>query len=234
MVPLQYAYLFGDLSFLAVWIIFYIVCANVRREMITMSLLIGIVSVLTAYFWWTSDWWHPLTITHTRVGIEDFLMGFSSGGVMAVAYEVVFKKLYAPRDNRHYHPSGFTILVMLALLTSWFIWGIGLSSFWASTLAMLFIASTLLMFRKDLFLNSILSGFLMFGISFLFYYSIIMVSPTWVQSTYNFRYLSGVLIFGIPIEELVFWFIAGLVFGPFYEYWKCQYLRPNRATKRLK
>ena len=50
------------------------------------SILICILSVLTSYFWWTKDWWQPLNFTNTVVGFEDFIMGFTSGGIMSVIY----------------------------------------------------------------------------------------------------------------------------------------------------
>jgi hypothetical protein len=153
MVPLQYAYLVGDVVFLAIWLVLYAVRADIRREMVVMSFIIGVVSVLTAYFWWTHDWWHPLTITHTRVGIEDFLAGFSSGGIMATVYEVVFKKHYYRRKPDHHHPGGLTILLLLALLTFWLIGVVGITSFWASTAALVIIATILFSFRKESFLE---------------------------------------------------------------------------------
>jgi hypothetical protein len=66
----------------------------------------------------------------------------------------------------------------------------------------------------------------MLFISFLPYFTIMLVSPGWIAQTYYFNHLSGILILGIPIEEVIFWFLAGVVFGPFYEYWKCEYLKP--------
>ena len=203
---------------------------DLRREMLVMSLLIGAFSVVTAYYWWTYDWWHPPTITGTRVGIEDFLMGFTSGGIMAVAYEVLFKKKYYKRKAHHHCPGGLTILFMLGFFTSWLVWGVGLTSFWASSLAMLIAAGFFFCYRKDLFLNGLLSGVLMAVISFAFYFTIMLISPDWIGITYSFEHLSGLFIVGIPIEEIIFWFLAGVVFGPFYEYWQGEYLR--RTTRK--
>ncbi len=115
--------------------------------------------------------------------------------------------------------------MLLSLLISWFFWGTGLTSFWSSTIALLAIAGLIFYFRQDLILNGLLSGALMALFSLFPYYLIILLAPSWVATTYDFSHLSGVLVTGIPIEELVFWFLTGLVFGPFYEYWQCEYLR---------
>lgn len=226
-VPVQYAYLLGDLALLFIWVGVFFYYKDTRREMLTMSVLIGLVSVATAHYWWTVDWWHPMTLTGTRVGIEDFLMGFAAGGIMAVIYEGVFKQKYYIRKASHHYPGGLTIALMLAFFTSWLFWGVGLTSFYASTVAMLITAAFLFYFRRDLFLNGFLSGLLMAAIAFVFYYAILLFSPGWFVATYDPN-LSGIQLIGIPVEEFIFWFLAGLVFGPFYEYWQGEQLRKRR------
>lgn len=221
LVPIEYVYLIACLPLLALWLFLFIIRSDERREMLVMSILIGIISVATAHYWWTFDWWHPTTVTGTRVGLEDFLMGFASGGIIAVAYEIIFKKRNSRIRSRCLHcPGGFTILLLLAFLTSWLVWGVQLTSFWASTIALLVVASVVFFFRKDLFISGILSGLLMLGASVLFYGSIALLSPEWAPFTYQLDSLSGRTIVGFPVEEFIFWFLAGLVFGPFYEYWK--------------
>lgn len=98
-----------------------------------MSILIGVLSVATSYYWWTIDWWKPLTFTGTKVGIEDFIMGFTTGGIIATLYEVLFKQALYKRKLHHHVSGGLTILLILAQITSWLIYGIGTTSFWAST-----------------------------------------------------------------------------------------------------
>jgi hypothetical protein len=217
----HYAYLAATLPLLVIWIVFYALRKDIRKEMLVVSILVGLLSVITAHYWWTIDWWKPATITGTVVGIEDFLAGFGSGGIIAVAYEVLFRKrLYHTRTKAAHQPSAFTVLLLIAFLMSWLFWGVGLTSFWASTVAMIAAAAVLFYFRRDLFLNGVLSGVLMAAISSLSYFTIMFLSPEWIPNTYLFDTLSGHLLLGVPIEEFVFWFFAGLVFGPFYEYWQ--------------
>jgi hypothetical protein len=47
--------------------------------MLIMSLLFGIAGLLVEPVY-AHDWWHPLNLTNTSVGIEDFLFGFVVGG----------------------------------------------------------------------------------------------------------------------------------------------------------
>lgn len=170
-----------------------------------------------------------MTITGTKVGIEDFLMGFSSGGIMAVAYEVVAARRYSKRRAASAGLYGFfLVLLLLAYITASLLYVVGLTSFFASTIAMLAVAAMMFFIRRDLVLNGLVSGACMACVSLLFYAAALLVSPGWVDATYRFSTLSGVRILGIPIEEFIFWFLAGLVFGPFYEFWKGIRLRKTR------
>jgi high-affinity Fe2+/Pb2+ permease len=55
--PLSYAYLAGSAILFAVWLVFFFLRRDLRKEMLTMSVLIGVLSVVTGYVWWTVDWW---------------------------------------------------------------------------------------------------------------------------------------------------------------------------------
>ncbi|KKU68319.1 MAG: hypothetical protein UX89_C0005G0033 [Parcubacteria group bacterium GW2011_GWA2_47_16] len=221
MFQLQYVYLIATIPALVIWLGFYLGRKDLRREMLSMSLLIGFLSVATSYYWWTVDWWHPLTITGTKVGIEDFLIGFGSGGIMAVSYEVLLTKRYSKRHAQsHGLYDFFLILLILSQITSFLFYVIGLTSFYASSMAMLLVALAMFFVRRDLIVNGIISGLLMAIISVLLYGTIFFVSSGWIDSTYYFNTLSGIRVGGVPVEEFVFWFLSGLVFGPFYEFWR--------------
>ncbi len=189
-----------------------------------MSVIVGVLSLMTTYYWWTIDWWMPLNITSTRIGIEDFIMGFTSGGIMATIYEVVFKRGLYKRKLHHHAGGAFTVLLFLSQTTMWLFWGVGLTSFWASSFAMLLTALVVITIRRDLIVTSLLSGILMALISFSFYLVILLISKEWIDYTY-LDGVSGIRFIGVPIEEFVFWFLSGLVFGPFYEYWQGERLK---------
>lgn len=218
----QYTYLLGNISLLILWIIFYLLRKDLRRQMLTMSVFLGIVSVLTLHFWWNIDWWHPQTFTNTKVGIEDFLIGFSSGGIMSILYEVILKKRYYRITQRPNYPRGRTIALILFVLTGVLIWGFKLASFLSSFTSLFCAFLIMIYFRKDLFLNALVSGMGMTVASLLFYVPIIFFYPDWMNATYDAS-LSGTRLIGIPIEELLFWFFSGLVWGPFYKYSKHEF-----------
>jgi hypothetical protein len=152
------------------------------------------------------------------VGIEDFIMGFSAGGIMAVIYKTLFNDaLYLRYKSRINRLTVFILMLFMALLTAWLIFIIGISTFWASVISMLLVILFIDYGRKDLVLDSFVSGTTMMIISILFYLVIVLLSKTWVDNTY-LQGLSGVRLYTIPIEEFVFWLLAGMWVGPLYEY----------------
>ena len=222
MLSLKFAYLIGDLLFFIPWVVFYLSRKDLRKEMITMSIIAGIGSFLTAYFL-TIDWWKPLTITGTRIGIEDLMLGVT-GGIAAVLYEEFFRKRLYKRDKK-LHNKGLILIIMLTIVTfGIFFLGFRLSSFIAciSSLAVfVFIVSYL---RKDLLIASLINGALMTLIVIPFYLVLVFLFKNFIEVTYPYK-LSGFQFLTIPIEELVFWFFFGMAVTLFYEYWQGMRLR---------
>lgn len=117
----QYTYLILDLCFFIVWLFLFFWRKDTRKEMLVMSCLFGAVGVVTAFVY-TKDWWQPLTIAGTVVGIEDFLFGAMIGGISAVIYEELFKKRLRPRrvNAKIKKINNFAFIVFLLLAPCFF------------------------------------------------------------------------------------------------------------------
>jgi hypothetical protein len=153
MIPLKFVYLVSTIPAILVWIVFYTWRKDLRREMLSMSIPLALVSFLTSYYWWSADWWAPPTIFGTKAGIEDLILGFTVGGTLAVIYEIFFRKKYGEK-NFHKH-SALVVLLFITQIISWLFWGLGISSFWSSLIAMIcssivliFIGSFTILFLK--------------------------------------------------------------------------------------
>lgn len=232
MLPVEYGYLVASCGLLIPWLIVFLRRPDERREIMFLSVTIGILSVCTAYLWWTHDWWLPATITGTRVGIEDFIAGFTAGGIIAAGYEILMRR-------RHFHsvtkkdifvPTHY-LLLFLAVGTAGLIW-LGFHSFYASAITMIIVSLAILVMRPDLVGDSLISGAIMAVTSLVFaYLPVILLSPDWVTATYMHDRLSGVYLITVPVEEFIFWFLAGMLFGPWYKYWKHERLRAIPRTR---
>lgn len=229
--PNKYVYLFALAPFCLIWATLFLIRKDLRKEMLLVGIFIGLLSVLTSYFWWTIDWWRPATITGTIVGVEDFLMGFTAGGIMSVIYKVIRNdSSYNRYKFKFYKLSTIILMLFMAGATTWLTFVIGLTTFWSSLIAMLSVALFIMYVRRDLIVDSVVSGLAMMIISISFYLVASGISNTWVNSTY-LHGLSGARVANIPIEEFVFWFLAGMWVGPIYEYALGKKLRRKKTKK---
>lgn len=92
LIPLKYAYLTGSLYFLAIWFLLFQKWPNRRKHMLVVGVVFLWIGIFAEYFWWTRDWWRPMTITGTRIGIEDFIMSFTHSAIAILVYKYFFNK----------------------------------------------------------------------------------------------------------------------------------------------
>lgn len=219
MVPQQYTYLIGTLIYLLIWIIFYILRKDLRKEMLIMSIFLTFVGAIGEFLIWTQDWWKPMTITGTIIGIEDLLLGFTNGGIAAVLYEEIFrKKLYKKTTST----TSQTIIIVLSvfLLISACFWIARYTSFISTTIGLILTGILLIILRQDLLKSSFLNGILMLLISIPVYLIQFLLTPSYATNTWIFTHLSKLTFLNIPIEDLIFYFLVGFVTPSLYEYWK--------------
>ena len=218
-----YTYLLANIVELVIWLALFIWRKDIRREMLIMSFYFGMAGVVLEFVY-TIDWWHPLTITGTRVGIEDFLFGFWIGGIAAVIYEVVFRRhLRSMRKrpiigNDH---SLFLQLSLLGLLGSFiFMTSLvsGTNSFVASVVTLILLLMYMWYRRPDLIPESLASGVLIIVIGYPWFIAAELLTPGWVQVHWYFDKLSGITLLTAPLEDGVWGFLAGAYIGPLYEF----------------
>ena len=161
LIPLNFVYLVATLPMIVIWVIIFFLRKDLRREILVMSIFMTFVSVITSYYWWTVDWWQPPTIWGTKVGIEDALTGFAAGGLMTALYEVVFKKNLYKRRHDFHKGRGLILFILLNLLMILLFYGLGLTSFVASSISIVLMSVLMLYRRKDLIIDAIGSGALM-------------------------------------------------------------------------
>jgi len=220
----QYTYLIGNLIGLAVWTFIFLKRKDLRKEMLTISLIFGLSGPLVQSIY-IRDWWQPLTITRTAIGIEDFLFGFITGGILSVIYSFLFnkriqtKKQKKIRDQKR-NINFITILGLtgLILLSGFFLFG--LNSLISTTLA--FSVPILIIWtrRKDLIKNSLVSGISALIITTIVYHLLNIITPGWIDNFWYFDFVGKIMILGVPLEEHIFYFLAGAFIDPLYEYWK--------------
>ena len=220
MLDYQYAYLLGSILFLPVWLFLYFRRKDLRKKMIVMSFLLGFVGPLTESFF-IKDYWRPFTITNTSIGIEDYIFVFLFSGIACVLYEEIFGKKLSSRKNRNHHWAlFFAFLAGISFLSFFFfLLYVGINSIYASFISCIILGISFLIFRKDLWIDAIASGFLCGGLFLVFYVLFIQIYPDLFQRMWLLHNLSGYFIYKVPIEEILWAFGVGFIVGPMYEFY---------------
>jgi hypothetical protein len=224
MVNYQYAYLIGDIILLIVWLILFYWRKDTRKEILIISFIFGIIGLLVDPVY-AIDWWKVSTITNTMPGIESFLFGFATAGIASIIYsELSSKRLKIKRAQKREDKRkniNFLLLLLLGVLLfygSFFL--LHLNSLQSSLPTLLIPTLIIWIKRRDLIINSLTSGFLLMIISFTFYHVPEIIFPGWLGIVWNFNMLSGITIFKVVIEDLIWFFLSGMLIGPLYEYWQ--------------
>lgn len=221
MVNYTYAYLFAALIFLIIWAILFYWRKDTRKEMLTISIIFGIVALLVEGVY-LFDWWRPLTITGTAIGIEDIIFGFSIGGIASIVYEEVFGKrlrnIKKKSKNKDIKFILLNIFLLIVFFGSFFL--LKLNSFYASLIALSLGIIIIWIQRKDLIKNSLLSGILLVIIAFPAFIFLEYFFKGAIDKFWYFQFFTKIKIIGMPLEDLIWFFLVGANIGPLWEYWQ--------------
>lgn len=189
-----YSYMIGVSVLSIIWLILYWWRSDIRHEMAILSGFFGVSGVIGQFFL-RHDWWQPLTLTGTRVGLEDFLYGAAFGGVAAIGYEVLFKRRIRQRKKtgrvRAYERYMAVAIFAVSALLFVGLFMVGIATFWASSLALLLPAFFIVYRRPDLIADAIGSGVIAVIAQWLCFLTVELITPGWVQHFWLYDNLSG-------------------------------------------
>jgi hypothetical protein len=199
MIDYKYTYLIGVLLALGIWIFFFVTRKNIRKEMLILSLIFGIPGPLAAYVH-LIDWWRPINIIGTSVGIEDFLFGFCMGGIAGVIYEYIFNKRVKIKKHKTKNFNFIFLLGLMFLIYFGLALILKLNTFASAILS--FSIPTLIIWikRRDLIKNSIISGLLLLIMAILGYNLLNLITPRFFDAFWKFENIGKIIIFNIPLE----------------------------------
>jgi len=222
----QIAYLFGSIFLFIIWLFIYFKLSSKdsRQEMIKVSLATSVLGLTEPIF--VPEYWNPSTIFNlaqrTSFDIESFIFAFAVGGIAVSIYEVAsrVKHQKLPIDRMHDPRHKFHLLALFAAPTSFiFLYALTSLNPIYSTILSLFIGALATFYcRPDLIKKMATSGIIFFFIYFIFFFIFNILFPGYIQKVWNLKALSGILLFGIPLEELVFATSLGLMWSSVYEH----------------
>jgi hypothetical protein len=223
----QYSYLILGLIFLVIWIILFLWRKDTRKELLIISFIFGIAGLLVEPVY-INDWWKPFTITNTSIGIEDFLFGFTIGGIAAVIYEIIFRKRikirkffkFFKKDESRKNLNFLLIGLLFAGLFFGSFYILKLNTFYSSIIAFTISIAIIWIKRRDLIIDSLLTGILLTALSFLVYTLADFITPDWVRVFWYFKNVPNIIFLNVPIDDIIWYFLIGMFIGPLYEFWQ--------------
>jgi len=222
----QLAWLFWSLILIAVWAGVYILLKSKesKKEMFLVSVWTAFLGFTEPFF--VPTYWSPpslFDLAHqTGFDIESFIFSFGIGGIAIVIYNHIFRlrdkkvPLHEKHSPRHrYH--------LLALISAPVIFAIlffatTLNPIYSAIIAMVFGGMATWYCRPDLKKKMFASALIFLGIYFFYFLTLVILYPGYVEQVWNLKSLSGVLILGIPLEELLFAMSFGFFWSSVYEH----------------
>lgn len=225
----HYVWLLWSLAFLAAFLLIYAFARPHRALMVR-------AGFGTAPFGFTEplfvpSYWNPPSqfelAQRTGFDLESLIFTFSIGGIGAVLYNLATRQTSWPAPpcgshRYHYLALATPAIVFLALVP------LGWNPIYPALIAMTAGAGATILCRPDLGAKTLLGGLLFFAFYALFMIALRIAVPGYIEQVWNLPALSGLLIAGIPLEELLFGASFGLYWAGVYEH--LTWSQPLRTT----
>ncbi|MEZ4963333.1 MAG: lycopene cyclase domain-containing protein [Saprospiraceae bacterium] len=232
---MKYAWLIWSLIALAFWGYTYWRRPSFRKEM-------GQISWLTMLFGLTEplfvpEYWAPPSLFNladkTGFDIESFLFSFAIGGIGAVLYRLVFPANLSPFDEHEKQHARHrmhrvilflpvAVFLVLAVFT-------GLNHIYCGVIALFLGGVATLYCRPDLKYKIWVGGLLFLALYAVYFGSLLLFFPDFVDNHWNLAALTGIKVIGIPLEELLFAFTFGMYWSGLYEHLFWYQLKPDNS-----
>lgn len=215
------------IPFLLGWLLLFLFNEETRKEQLRMSILFAPIGPVIENLFYFRDYWMPQSIFGfefwgLKIYLESFLFGFAAFGIATVLYRVIARKSSVPDSYRRPNRPKLRITIFILALAAYLFSRAGINSIFITALASLALSAYMVIYRKDLLLPSIMSGFLFMIFVFLayslLYYSFKNIENvlSGIWSLYDTPL--GARFAHIPITELLWSFSVGTSIGIFSQY----------------
>lgn len=225
---MQYVWFIWSLIILALWAVIYLLKKDARKEMLKMSWITMPFGLTEPLF--VPEYWLPPSLfnlaKNTGFDIESLIFSFAIGGIGTALYNLIFKRKFVemPHTERSHkrHTLHIYILFVPVLIFAVLSTFTNLNHIYCGIVALFFGGLATLYCRPDLKGKIWVGGILFSLFYFVYFGSILLFYPEYVELNWNFENLTHILVLGIPLEELLFAFSFGMYWSGLYEhlYWR--------------
>ena len=228
----QFAWMLWSLLLIGVWAVIYFFLKNreARKEMLVVSFwtsLLGLTEPLFVPLYWSPP--SLFDLAHkTRFDIESLIFAFAAGGMVFALYNLLFRKdeRRMPELSHLFHRHRFhrTILWSVPIITIVLFFATTLNPIYDFIIAGIIGGLLTWYCRPDLAKKMVASAGLFLVLYYFYFLTLIAVYPGYVGQVWNLKNLSGILITGVPLEELLFAIVLGFYWSSVYEHFTWQKL----------
>lgn len=220
-----YAYLIFSLLLLGVWlVVFLTIRSNSRPEIMRVSFWTMWLALTEPFF--VPAYWNPPTLfdlaRRTGFDLESFVFCFAVGGIVAVMYEALTParhvKMPAVEHRHQQHRFHWWAVISAPTAFLFLLAATNLNPIYAAMIALGVGFFATWYCRPDLVSKMLVSGALFTGVYFLTFLLLNFTFPGYARAAWNLPAISGVLIAGVPLEELPWAFSFGLYWSSIYEH----------------
>jgi hypothetical protein len=224
----KYTYTVGVLYALSLWALFYRLASRSRKVMRWGGYLAIWMGPLYEYLYrrdyWQPEYLLPIQWGSWTFGLEDIIVSFVLGSGAAGIFDLLVRR-WGERELVTINAQGAArfLLVLLSgfVATSLLVALFQVNSLYATLIATAGLSLWVFSRRRRWLPAALITG-LVCGISSLVFYGVFyfplfpgVLERGWVASA-----LSGLMVLGVPVEELIYTFISSLFYGPAFRY--CQ------------
>jgi len=226
----MYEYLIANLIGFIILLVIYGAVPRLRRALLWGSfigagIVVGLAIILniTLLFGldvmpkWVPNYWDPPQLfdfaRKYQVSIEDALFYIVMGGIVSVIYEIATRRFIRDHSKRQIHIDAILLAIALFFLSSL----TNINAIYALIIAQTVTGAYIVVRRPDLLRHELVASVLFVVFYALFFWFVLLIWPHFINY-WNLKAISGILIAGIPLEELLWAASHGLFFGPLYEY----------------
>jgi hypothetical protein len=231
---MKYVWLYWSLAFLIPWAVLYFFKADFRRKMLRVSLWTSLLGLSEPIF--VPEYWNPPTLfdlaQRTGFDIESLIFCFAIGGIGAVMYNALAGggMVEVPHGERHNGRHRWhRLAVALPFLVFPPLYFLPWNSIYPGIVALMLGGIANVLCRPDLLRNTLIGGGLFLLLYAVFMLLLIFFAPGYIEEVWNLNAISGVLIGGIPLEELAFGFAFGLYWAGIYEHFTWHRSQANQG-----
>ena len=221
--PFHYVWFVWSAAFLVPWAILFVFHAPTRRAMWQASLATALFGLTEPIF--VPRYWNPPSLfelaQRTGFDLESEIFAFAIGGIAVVLYNVVSCRPIVPLPGAERHARQHRwhrVAIAAPFVIFWPLYVLPWNPIYAAVTSLALGALASVACRPDLIGKTATGGVIFLLLYGAFIGALRWLAPGYIETVWNLPALSGVLLRGIPLEELLFGFTFGMYWASVYEH----------------